>query len=72
MCVAYPGKVISTDGARAKVDFSGSLADVNISMVDAKVGDYVLVHAGLALQKMEAGEAESLRGLFRELREGGV
>ncbi len=68
MCVAYPGKIVSTDGKRAKVDFSGSLANVNVSMVDGKVGDYVLVHAGLALQKMEKGEAESLRVLFGELR----
>lgn len=69
MCVAYPGKIISICGSRAKVDFSGSRADVNLSMVDAKVGDYVLVHAGMALQKMAAEEAESLTDLFDEIRE---
>jgi hydrogenase expression/formation protein HypC len=67
MCVAYPGKVLSVAGSRAKVDFSGFSADVNVSMVDAKPGDYVLVHAGLALQKMGAEDAESLTELFREI-----
>lgn len=68
MCVAYPGKVVSVADGRAKVDFSGFTADVNVSMVNAKPGDYVLVHAGLALQKMETEEAESLTELFREIR----
>ncbi|MCH3972577.1 MAG: HypC/HybG/HupF family hydrogenase formation chaperone [Oscillospiraceae bacterium] len=69
MCVAFPGRVLSIDGGRAKVDFSGSLTDVNVSLVDVKVGEYVLVHAGMALQTMGKEEAESLTDLFAEVRE---
>lgn len=69
MCVAYPGKVLTINGDHANVDFAGSRTKVNISMVDAKVGDYVLVHAGMALQKMKQEEAESLTDLFSEVHE---
>ena len=69
MCVAYPGKIININGNHANVDFSGSRVKINISMVDAKVGDYVLVHAGMALQKMKQEEAESLTNLFTEVNE---
>ena len=69
MCVAYPGKIININGDHANVDLSGSRVKINISMVDAKVGDYVLVHAGMALQKMKQEEAESLTNLFTEVNE---
>lgn len=69
MCVAFPGKIIEIEGVRAKVDFAGTLSDVNLSVVEAKIGDYVLVHAGMAIQTMCADEAESLTDLFGEVRE---
>ena len=69
MCVAYPGKVISRDGTHGTVDFSGSRVRVNLSMVPAAVGDYVLVHAGLAIQVVEKEEAEDWIALFDEIRE---
>ena len=43
MCVAYPGKVVSVKEKYAQVDFSGSVVEVNISMVPVLPGDYVLV-----------------------------
>ena len=69
MCVAYPGKVLSIEGKHARVDFTGSLVDVNISMVKVEPGDYVLVHAGMAIQKVETEEAEAWVDLFREIAE---
>ena len=69
MCVAFPGRIASIEGDRAKVDFAGTVADVNVSMVEARVGDYVLVHAGVALQTMDETEAASLTDLFDELKE---
>ena len=51
MCVAYPGKILSIENHHARVDFTGSVVPVNISMVDVAPGDYVLVHAGMAIQK---------------------
>lgn len=69
MCVAYPGKILSIDGKHAQIDFTGSVVKVNVSMVSVKPGDYVLVHAGMAIQKVETEEAEAWIDLFRELRE---
>ena len=69
MCVAFPGKVIAVKDSHATVDFSGSVAAVNISVVPVQPGDYVLVHAGMAIQKVEAEEAKEWIALFQELRE---
>lgn len=71
MCVAFPGKVLSCDGSHARVDFSGSVVNVNISLVSVEPGDYVLVHAGMAIQKVEREEAENWIDLFREIGEAG-
>jgi len=69
MCVAYPGKIISIENQHARVDFTGSVVPVNISMVDVTPGDYVLVHAGMAIQKVETEEAQEWIALFRDLEE---
>jgi hydrogenase expression/formation protein HypC len=67
MCVAYPGEVKKIDGTMAKVDFSGSLVDVNIGVVKAKVGDYVLVHAGCAIEAMNKEKAEEILEVFKSI-----
>ena len=67
MCVAYPGKILSIENNHARVDFTGSVVPVNISMVDVEPGDYVLVHAGMAIQKVETEEAQEWIALFRDL-----
>jgi hydrogenase expression/formation protein HypC len=67
MCVAYPGRVVETCGRRAKADFAGNIVDVNTGIVDVKVGDYVLVHAGLAIEVMDQEKAESILEVFEEL-----
>ena len=69
MCVAYPGKILSIENNHARVDFTGSVVPVNISMVDVAPGDYVLVHAGMAIQKVETEEAQEWIALFRDLEE---
>ena len=69
MCVAYPGKILSIENNHARVDFTGSVVPVNISMVDVEPGDYVLVHAGMAIQKVETEEAKEWIALFRDLEE---
>ena len=69
MCVAYPGKILSIEDNHARVDFTGSVVPVNISMVDVAPGDYVLVHAGMAIQKVETEEAQEWIALFRDLEE---
>jgi hydrogenase expression/formation protein HypC len=67
MCVAYPGKVIEINGRRAKADFAGNIVDVNIGVVDVKVGEYVLVHAGLAIEAMNEKKAKQILEVFEEL-----
>lgn len=67
MCVAYPGRVVSIDGNYGMVDFSGSQVRANLRLVPAKVGDYVLVHAGMAIQIVERKEARDWAALFEEI-----
>lgn len=67
MCIAVPGRVVSITGDRAKVDFSGNMVDADIRLVDAKPGDYVLVHAGCAIEVMKRDEAEDLMALLEEI-----
>jgi hydrogenase expression/formation protein HypC len=66
MCLAVPGLVQKIQGddpmkRTAKVSFSGLVRDVNMAFVpDAKVGDYVLVHVGMALNKVDPEEARKI------------
>ena len=69
MCVAVPGKVIEINGAAGRVDFGGNTLDVNLGLVEAAVGDYVLVHAGCALEVVDEDQANELIKLFQELQE---
>lgn len=70
MCLAVPARIIEINGDLAKVDFGGGvIREANISLVDAKVGDYVLVHAGYAIQVLEKEEAEEILMLWKEILE---
>jgi hydrogenase expression/formation protein HypC len=68
MCLAIPARVISVDNDKAKVDFGeGVLREVNVTLVNAKVGDYVLVHAGYAIQLMDEKDALETLRLWNEI-----
>ena len=67
MCVAIPGKIMTIDGDMATVSFGGTEMQVNVAMVDAEPGKYVLVHAGCAIEIMEKDSAQELLDLFNEL-----
>jgi hydrogenase expression/formation protein HypC len=70
MCLAIPAKVVTRDGERAQVDFGeGVLREVNVTLVEAKVGDYVLVHAGYAIQILDEKEALETLTLWNEILE---
>lgn len=71
MCVAAPGRIIEIDGNTAKIDYSSNITTVNKGIVDCKVGDWVLVHAGLIIQVLLENEAEYMVELFNELEELG-
>ena len=68
MCLAIPARVIGVDGGKAQVDFGeGVLRDVNVTLVEAKVGDYVLVHAGFAIQTVDEKDALETLALWKEI-----
>jgi hydrogenase expression/formation protein HypC len=68
MCLAIPAKIMSLQGEKAQVDFGqGVLRDVNVSLVEAKQGDYVLVHAGYAIQVLEEKEALETLSLWSDV-----
>jgi len=70
MCLAVPAKVLEIKGDRGVVDFGGIRREVNLSLIDdVKVGDYVLIHVGFAIQKLERKEAEEILKLWREVSE---
>jgi hydrogenase expression/formation protein HypC len=69
MCVAVPGLIVERcDDRSALVDFMGVRKRVALDLVeDARPGEYVIVHAGFAIQKLNAEEARETIGYFREL-----
>jgi len=68
MCLAIPAKVVSVKEDKARVDFGeGVLREVNVTLVNAKVGDYVLVHAGYAIQVLDEKEALETIRLWNEI-----
>lgn len=68
MCLAIPALVTTVNEDKAQVDFGkGVLREVNVSLVDVKVGDYVLVHAGYAIQTMNPKDALETLSLWNEV-----
>ena len=68
MCLAIPAKVLEVQGDVAKVDFGQGIGrDVNVMLVEAHVGEYVLVHAGYAIQVVDQEAAEETIRLWEEL-----
>ena len=69
MCLAFPGRIVSISGDQAVTDFDGLQKEVNISLVnEIKSGEYVMVHAGFAIQKMNKIEADEVFKLYKEGR----
>jgi len=75
MCLAIPAKIIEMDGAgMGVVDMEGTRRNVSLLLQeDAKVGDYVIVHAGFAIHRIDEAEArESIQILRQALAETGM
>lgn len=71
MCLAVPSKVINIDELLATVDVFGARREVSLMLLPeiAQVGDYVLVHAGFAIQKIDEAVALDSMNLIREYAE---
>lgn len=67
MCVAIPGRVVEIMENTAKVDFNGNTVNVSTGLIEPEVGQYVLVHAGCAIEVMEQEKAQELLELFADL-----
>jgi len=68
MCLAVPMKVISRNDGTGVAEMSGVKKNLSFMMLpEAKVGDYVIVHAGFAIQILNEEEAEKSLELFKEM-----
>jgi hydrogenase expression/formation protein HypC len=71
MCLAVPSKIIRIKNSTATIDVYGAQRDISLLLIEDSVdiGDYVLVHAGFAIQKIQEDIAEETLGLFKKLFE---
>ena len=67
MCLAVPMKIVKREGDRGVAELEGVTREVALHFVDAQVGDYVLIHAGFAIQKVDEESALETLELFREM-----
>jgi hydrogenase expression/formation protein HypC len=75
MCLAVPGKILSIEGDDpllrcGRVDFSGIVKQINLAYVpEAKIGDYVLVHVGFAINTIDEAEANQVFAYLRQMED---
>ncbi|UAL07562.1 MAG: HypC/HybG/HupF family hydrogenase formation chaperone [Candidatus Methanogranum gryphiswaldense] len=67
MCLAIPGKIIKIEGDLADIDFGGVIRQANVAMVEAKVGQWAVIHAGFAIEIMDEEEAQDTIKLWNEV-----
>lgn len=68
MCLAVPGLIIDLDNHSAIIDIMGLESKVNVQLIEnLKVGDYVLIHAGCAIQKIDKDYFEELQKIFQSI-----
>ncbi len=68
MCLAVPALITRIEGNRATVDMAGVVRETSIMMLpSAKVGDYVIIHAGYAIERLDEEEARRTVELFKQM-----
>jgi hydrogenase expression/formation protein HypC len=67
MCLAIPGKVLEIKGKEATVDFGGVRRSVKIDLVTVKPGEYVIIHAGYAIEVLDEKDALETLALLEEM-----
>lgn len=74
MCLAVPMQVVAIDDTQATCEIDGVKREASLMMLDdVAIGDFVLIHAGFAIEKLDPTEAEKTLELFREvLADGGL
>jgi hydrogenase expression/formation protein HypC len=70
MCLGVPGKIVEINGGYAMADILGVERKISVELLEGvKPGDYVLIHAGCAIQIVDEEEAAATISLFNELRD---
>lgn len=70
MCLGIPGKIIEINGSTAKVDIAGTKKEASIKLMeDVKVGEFVIIHAGFAIEKVDEQKARETLELISEVIE---
>ena len=71
MCIAVPMEILEIDepARTGKALFSGNELNINLTLVSPKVGDYVLVHAGCAIEIIQKEPAEEILSIYKMLEE---
>jgi hydrogenase expression/formation protein HypC len=66
MCLGIPSKIISIEDSKAKIDVYGAQRDISLMLLEeeVKIGDYVIVHAGFAIQILQEDVAKETLGYF--------
>ncbi len=68
MCLGIPAKVLERNESAAVVELGGVRREISVMLIDdVSVGDWVIVHAGFAIEKLSESEAEQTLALFREI-----
>jgi len=70
MCLGVPAKILETGDGAAVVELGGVRREISVMLLDdVSVGEWVIVHAGFAIEKLSEEEAERTLALFREIAE---
>ena len=70
MCLSIPARIVSVNGSMAEVNAGGTIFKAGLHMIEnAKAGDYILLHAGFAIQKISEKEAEETLKLIKEMKD---
>jgi len=71
MCLAIPSKIISIEDSKAVIDVYGAQRNISLMLLqdEVRIGDYVLVHAGFAIQKLQEDVAKETLGYFNQYLE---
>ena len=65
MCLAIPGKVIEITGETATIDYGGITKEAKIALITPKLGDFVIVHAGFAIEILDKKKAQEINKLLK-------
>jgi len=69
MCLAIPAKILKIENKKATAQFGSLIKDIDVDFLEGlKVGDYVIVHAGFAIQKLDKKDAKITLDLINEIK----